>query len=601
MVLIWMILYFACTVSVSAEDCSIPGILFVNETAPAGTIIMNTTIPANETFTFTVKQGSYDNRTLAELTSSFRVTNTTTYAEISLTKPLDLEKFHENFTVDISTIEVMINCKQSQETVRIAVKAINEFPPVFVGAPYRIEVPESTRVNDIVFEVKNKTYDRDFGQTTNMFTTVQNFTGNVTDGQSYFFIRAVTRGDIRLKAPLDFDNDNIPKHFALNVSVRDDGGLGSHTEIYIDILDVDDQNPYFYYSGCTPPCAIPEFDAITDLHFTGILQIQPEPLEGRDDDKLNTTLLYSITSGNENMFIIDEYTAVVTQKISVSSSQLPDPSFRLILEVRKDLPQVLSSQAILVVHVKERKQNDTDYPPESTPTSNDNKTNLLIPVIILAVVATLILIACIVVSVLYRKNRKIMVVTPDKNKNKNFKNGSAKLFEKPIKSELEPDINQPVGKRLAPINGRVKTEKVVPKHKEHKRNKAMNGDVETQKTVLDENGDNNVSKTKRKRRKKGKFLRTRLDEVESTNDKDTEGNSQMGIVEPIVPSIPLPPSFNKAPPLPKIRINPIIEVERDGEVLTENKDKKEKPKYPTLTDAYNSEPPTWDTFPTTLV
>ncbi|XP_060573701.1 protocadherin Fat 2-like isoform X1 [Ruditapes philippinarum] len=163
-----------------------------------------------------------------------------------------------------------------------------------------------------------------------------------------------SKGDITLSKMLDFDTMERSKLF-LNLSVSDEPPSSptaktTYTTLEIHVADVNDQPPYFE----------PPYFSFIRLAHIGPLSVT-QAIKGKISDTVGTPLVYSIKFGNrQNLFNINPVTGAVNQIRSVNDAGLPDKEFRLIIEVKKDLPSKdLSSIAILTVKVYER-ISDTD-------------------------------------------------------------------------------------------------------------------------------------------------------------------------------------------------------------------------------------------------
>ncbi|XP_053392103.1 cadherin-99C-like [Mercenaria mercenaria] len=322
------------------------------------------------------------------------------------------------YGADVTTIILAVTCGGNTGDVFISVTPVNEFPPLFIDSPYNISLPESTRVDTVVYKLKPKIVDNDVGGVQSFYFQIHPYSIVDYDGSAFFNIPVSSTGNITLKKALDFETKAKDTRI-LNLSVADGQSAEAKTTLtilQIYIKDEDDQVPYFEYPNCPAPCIVPAFVSVTRLAYTGPLEIAP-PLKGKDDDTLGTSLLYSIRSGNKNnLFTMDPSTGAITQTTSVAAANLPDTEFRLVIEVRKDIQSIdLSSVAVLTVKVWERLQNDQNYQGNQSTSDHSSgqndvsafKTAVIILAVALAIVTcTTVLVVVIVMFMYLRKAKK---------------------------------------------------------------------------------------------------------------------------------------------------------------------------------------------------
>ncbi|XP_060566191.1 protocadherin Fat 3-like, partial [Ruditapes philippinarum] len=338
--------------------CDLHSPFTISETAPNGTVIFNTTKPPGTPVSFTIKSPTQGGAGAALRDRLLLINGNTTFQLIN-TKVLDLEQFILAYGADIRAIEFMVTCGGSTIEVFVNVAAVNEFPPVFNNAQYNVTLNESLAVGSLVFSLRSKVTDADVVGAKNYIFAIQKYEFIDFDGAAYFNIPSPMTGDITLSKMLDFDTMEKSELF-LNLSVSDEPPSSptaktTYTTLEIHVADVDDQPPYFDYPDCPPPCPAPPYVSIIRLAHKGPLSVTPD-LKGKMSDTLETPLVYSIRAGNRhNLFNINPATGAVNQIRSVNDAGLPDKEFRLIIEVKKDIPSKdLSSIAILTVKVYER-------------------------------------------------------------------------------------------------------------------------------------------------------------------------------------------------------------------------------------------------------
>ncbi|XP_060573709.1 uncharacterized protein LOC132731531 [Ruditapes philippinarum] len=199
----------------------------------------------------------------------------------------------------------------------------------------------------------------------------------------------------------------------LNLSVSDEPpsrptAKTTYTTLEIRVTDVDDQPPYFEYPDCPPPCLVPQFVSIIELSDKGPLSIIPA-IRGNDLDSLGTPLVYSIKAGNQhNIFTMNPVTGAVNQDFSLNEAGLSNVELRLLIEVKKDLPNKdLSSIGILIIKVSERITNTSEVsPPSNGNSATDKGFDLTIPFIIVSTLFVLVFVLLIVLFIKYRLQQR---------------------------------------------------------------------------------------------------------------------------------------------------------------------------------------------------
>lgn len=237
----------------------------------------------------------------------------------------------------------------------VYVEDINDNKPVFLNSPYSVTIDETTPFGSIIFQDVHA-IDRDQPNTPN--SDIQYFIGQQTvDSQGAFFMMdSPHRPHIILKRSLDFDSGI--RRFDLNIIAKDRGvpPHQSNTTLSVFIDDVDDLPPMFtqeaYYTK------VKEFFTITGKSIHKPLKIDP-PVEAYDQDSLNSTLVYSIVSGNDrDVFWMHPTTGVIYLKkeIDLENENLADNTFTLQIDVRQKndiLKRALSRVEIEIVDIND--------------------------------------------------------------------------------------------------------------------------------------------------------------------------------------------------------------------------------------------------------
>nr|KAF6267936.1 cadherin related family member 5 [Pipistrellus kuhlii] len=247
---------------------------------------------------------------------------------------LNVEPDYENTTMLLANLQ----CRRgdtvvSQLNVFVAVRDVNDNPPVFPFEVKRKEVPEDTKVGSIVIPQEElAATDRD--QNDVLFYTLR----EVTPGAgSVFSLRGTNSPALRLDRALDFDRS---QSMTLLLSVRDtpkEDAEPSHSAtatLVLEVQPVDRRPPWFlpclYSDGSI--CVEPQYrGAIPTGHkLPAPLILRPGPIYAVDGDRgIDQRIVYSILQGNEDgTFVINADSGNLTMAQSVPSPK----TFRLLVK-----------------------------------------------------------------------------------------------------------------------------------------------------------------------------------------------------------------------------------------------------------------------------
>lgn len=157
--------------------------------------------------------------------------------QLKLSDPLDYETLNRYVLVIEAKAEVI--SQVARTVVVIIVTDINDNKPHFVSNPYRVSVPENTKVGSKVLRVFAEDLDSDSNG-----DVVYNFT-TIGKHASRFFSINQHSGWIRTALPLDRE---ISDTIVLDVRATDRGKdtqLSGYTSVRVTILDVNDSPPKF--------------------------------------------------------------------------------------------------------------------------------------------------------------------------------------------------------------------------------------------------------------------------------------------------------------------------------------------------------------------
>ncbi|KAL3876003.1 hypothetical protein ACJMK2_033892, partial [Sinanodonta woodiana] len=245
-------------------------------------------------------------------------------------------------------------------------------------------------------------------------------------GDRTFALDGALTGGIKLEIPLDFESGHIS--YILNISVKDTIDRTARTgyaSLRVNIIDVDDQGPQFVFPGCTTTCVIPEYTAITELSYTGLLTVQPAAVKARDLDTLNSPITYSIyddpegggTSNNvsSGFFKIDSSDGTLYQLRP--ASQALWGTKRLVVRAAEVGSSQPAAYATITVRVRQRDPtlNGTMIVQGEDRTITVKDVSLLSAVIAVSVLLGVILIAAAIIIFLMRRKRRETVSPEDTN------------------------------------------------------------------------------------------------------------------------------------------------------------------------------------------
>ena len=210
-------------------------------------------------------------------------------------------------------------------TVRIDIRPVNEYTPMFLEAKYEFSVDENIEVGMLLGYV-NAT-DDDAGIDGQITYLLQD-PGNL----SAIFVHP-SSGSIRVSDTLDYEDTPF---YNLSVIARDKGGKESYTSIELTVVNIQD----------TPPVLTPE----ASVHEGKVLTTDPEGLfielyTCQDEDGGSTTI--SITGGNDmNYFTLNSLNQLLW---NASPSLSADVVVSLVLQCIDEGNQTDTSTIAIVV------------------------------------------------------------------------------------------------------------------------------------------------------------------------------------------------------------------------------------------------------------
>ncbi|KAH1022570.1 hypothetical protein HUJ04_011952 [Dendroctonus ponderosae] len=192
----------------------------------------------------------------------------------------------------------------SSLSITVYVEDINDHSPVFIGAPYQVEVDELFPVGLTLFR-GIRAIDQDKPNTPNSDVQFAIIAGNE---RGKFALESSQQPDVLLRKSLDFDAGD--RDFLLTVAATDRGSpsKSSNATIRIKISDNDDLPPKF--TKGVYRTRIHEFYPITGAKIHEMLTFQPAIFAFDQDFAIDTPIRYDIIAGNErHLFYLDHVNA----------------------------------------------------------------------------------------------------------------------------------------------------------------------------------------------------------------------------------------------------------------------------------------------------
>ncbi|KAK3612208.1 hypothetical protein CHS0354_039477 [Potamilus streckersoni] len=408
---------FLLCIQVSSQNCndvnSINDIDQVHETDAPGTLIFNVSKGPLENITFTIT-----NPIEPVMQSYFRHFQNDTLFTFSLNKTLDLEELYNILGYDVQAIDFNFFCGTILKRTTVYVIPENEYSPS-INITGDLNIPENTTVGSVVYKLRERVLDKDRPKSTT-------FSFDLTStGEKTFALVGALTGDIKLDLPLDFESGH--NSYILNISVKDTIDSTARTGyalLRVNILDVDDQGPEFVVPGCSSPCVIPEYTAITELSYTGPLTVEPAAIKARDLDTLNLPIAYSIyndpadgssSNVNSGFFKIESSNGTIFQLRP--ASQALWATKRLVVRAAEVGSSQPAAHATVTVRVRQRDPtiNGTMIVPGEGRTVTEKDVSLLSAVIAISVLFGVSIIAAAIVIFLMRRKRREIVSPEDTN------------------------------------------------------------------------------------------------------------------------------------------------------------------------------------------
>ncbi|XP_068241114.1 protocadherin beta-6-like [Palaemon carinicauda] len=249
---------------------------------------------------------------------------------LTLTKKLDKEGKDGESHVIVNVICDRRGTTDPSFTIPVNIRVTddNDNAPVFVNAPYYVNVSEVTVVGTVILgDIQAIDNDQP-----GPFSTVQY---SIVPGphSDTFAFESPLRGSLVLKKPLDYERNPI---FNLTILAQDQGAVSqsSSTVLTVQVQDADDQNPAFardHYMAVLPE----------DPRKGTKVEVQPETVRAVDrDEGIKAPVVYSFSRDEEeaSWFQIDPKTGEVTITKDLPDDKLTQPTTLVVRATQVDNP-----------------------------------------------------------------------------------------------------------------------------------------------------------------------------------------------------------------------------------------------------------------------
>ncbi|KAG5876666.1 hypothetical protein JTB14_027143 [Gonioctena quinquepunctata] len=212
--------------------------------------------------------------------------------------------------------------------VNIRVTDVNDNAPVFINAPYILNISEVTVIGTRVLQGVHAIDNDQQG----IFSSVRY---SVLPGvhSDFFEFENELEGTLVLKRPLDFES---LKSFDVHIRAQDHGEppMKTDTVLTVNVIDADDQNPKFLDDRYTS--TVPEPPKKGSL-----LIVKPREIKAVDQDiGINAPVYYTFKEvGVEYTFFkLNRLTAKISLAKDLNESDLPHPATLVIRATQQDNP-----------------------------------------------------------------------------------------------------------------------------------------------------------------------------------------------------------------------------------------------------------------------
>ncbi|CAH1982952.1 unnamed protein product [Acanthoscelides obtectus] len=265
---------------------------------------------------------------------------------LTLRRPLDKEGVDGPASVFVNLI-----CERLETLdpgfvipINIRVTDANDNAPVFINAPYVLNISEVTVVGTRVLQGVHAADNDQQGP----FSTVKY---SVLPGphSDFFEFENELEGTLVLKKPLDYES---LKTFDVHIRAQDHGEppRSNDTVLTVHVIDADDQNPRFLDDRYTAMLPDPPKKG-SPLH------VKPRDIKAFDQDiGINAPIYYTFNEvgPDYSLFRLNRLTAAVTLAKDASDGELPHPAILVIRATQQDNPDRYALATLTVTKGKDR-------------------------------------------------------------------------------------------------------------------------------------------------------------------------------------------------------------------------------------------------------
>ncbi|XP_015266625.1 PREDICTED: protocadherin gamma-B5-like [Gekko japonicus] len=155
------------------------------------------------------------------------------YAELVLSKPLDREK-EQTLHITLTALDGGEPRRTGTAQIWVNVTDANDNPPIFTQEVYKVSLRENIAVGTSVLQVVAS--DNDEGS----YAEIKYHFSNIPLNAHQKFNLNPNNGMIAVTEPLDFEQT---EEYTMTVAAKDGGGLETHCNIEIRIIDENDNSP----------------------------------------------------------------------------------------------------------------------------------------------------------------------------------------------------------------------------------------------------------------------------------------------------------------------------------------------------------------------
>uniref|UniRef100_UPI003D958C10 protocadherin 2 gamma 1 precursor n=1 Tax=Danio rerio TaxID=7955 RepID=UPI003D958C10 len=265
------------------------------------------------------------------------------HGELVLNKELDREQQKE-VTLILTAVDGGTPPRSGTVAIHVTVLDANDNAPVFSQAVYKVSLPENSPVDTVVVTVSAT--DADEGQNGEVTYAF----GHVSQKLLQLFFLDSVSGVIKLIGPIDYEDESI---IELPVQAKDGQGLASYSNVFIDIVDANDNAPIIILQSLNSP--VPE-SALPGTEV-GIINVQDRDSENNGQVRCSIQQnvpfklvpsiknYYSlVTTGELDRELLSEYNITITATDEGSPPLSSTKNIHLTVADVNDNPPVFQQQ-----------------------------------------------------------------------------------------------------------------------------------------------------------------------------------------------------------------------------------------------------------------